>query len=62
MNKGIELKIVRKILKASTKANIKNNCWIMFGFPGETFNDFNNLPRLSLACTKKNSNKFVELC
>jgi hypothetical protein len=40
MNKGTNIVAVEKILKRSAEAKIKNSCFIIFGFPGETFNDF----------------------
>jgi len=40
MNKGIDLKEAKKILKTSSKVGIKNNCWIIVGFPRENIENF----------------------
>lgn len=36
MNKGIRVEIISQILKKSSKNNIANLCYVIFGFPGET--------------------------
>jgi radical SAM superfamily enzyme YgiQ (UPF0313 family) len=36
MNKGTEIPIIRQILKKSSKSQIYNICYVIFGFPGET--------------------------
>ena len=39
MNKGIELPIVRRILRDSAEAGLWNHLFFFFGFPGETIED-----------------------
>ena len=40
MNKGTNLKEIQRILSESSKAGIWNNVFLMFGFPGETLEEF----------------------
>lgn len=40
MNKGTKLEIIEKILKNFNAAGIKNMCYVIIGFPGETKKEF----------------------
>jgi len=40
MQKGIDLQTAAKVLKNSALVGIKNLCWVMVGFPGETKEEF----------------------
>jgi len=51
MNKGTRVQTMEKILRKSSKNNIVNICFIMFGFPGETRKD----ARQTINFLKKNS-------
>lgn len=41
MNKGINLKVVKIILKNFHETGIRNMCYVIIGFPGETKGEFN---------------------